>query len=549
MKDSNNPSRVTETMGRVTETIGRPTEAMSRPTEIMTSAGGNFETGYINVGTVINGYQLTRVIADNTGEAAIFLANREGSNYVIKLYHRDKNPKPDLLAMIKSIQSPYIISVLEDGQFEGRYYEILPYYAGGDLQKAAPLEDNLIINTVVPNVNEGLNALHSRGIIHRDIKPNNIYFSNDRQHVVIGDFGISSMLKEGNKIIFNKISIIVTNNARTIGYSAPETSEGFVSKESDYYSLGVTLLHLATGSDPYEGMTDTQILMRTMNYKLGIPSSVNPRLTKLIRGLTVKERKERWGYDEIKRWLNNEDVEVVERYGAKTDIKAYIFEGRELYELDALSLSLAESWSEGVKQLYRGFLSEHLKQFGQDLASKAMDCAEERNKDLGFFKLIYIMNPGAPLCWRGEMFIDLYALSASITKDLPEINQNYLDLLTGGALLHFLEVKGFDKKLISTVKDLKQLAAADPGFAYFQLARLLSDNNEFKYKDQAFYSPDELVNYLYNQRSRIEQIAAELLENKDFLAWLNHLGYARQISKWQQIYGSKEEIAEGQEGN
>jgi serine/threonine protein kinase len=535
MKDSDNPSRVTEMLGRVTEAMGRPTEAMSRATETMTSAGETIATGYVNVGTVINGYQLTGVIADNTGEAAIFLAKRKDNNYVIKLYHRDKKPKTELLAMIKSIQSPYIIPVLEGGKFEERYYEILPYYTGGDLQKSAPLDDNFIINTVISNVNEGLNALHSLGIIHRDIKPNNIFFDNDRQHVVIGDFGISSIMNQS-------VSVRMTTGSRTAGYSAPETAQGFVSKESDYYSLGVTLLHLVTGSDPYEGMTDIQILMETLNYQLNIPSSVNPRLTKLIRGLTVKERKERWGYNEIKRWLNNEDVEIVDRYKAKADIKPYIFEGRELYELDALSLSLAESWSEGVKHLFRGFLGEHLKQFGQDLASKAMDCAEERDKDLGFFKLIYIMNPGAPFCWRGEMFIDLYALSASITKGLPNINQDYLDLLTGGALLHFLEVKGFDGKLISAVKALKQLAQDDLGFAYFQLARLLSDNNEFKYEYQSFYSPDELANYLYNQRSRIEKIAAELLDNKDFLAWLSHLGFAEHISKWQQIYGSKKNL-------
>lgn len=536
MKDSNSPSRATEPVSRATEAMGRPTEAMSRPTENMGSAGGNYETGYINVGTVINGYQLTRVIADNTGEAAIFLASRESGNYVIKLYHKDKKPKSELLAIIKSIKSPYIIKVLEDGQFEGRYYEVLPYYAAGDLQKSAPLEDNFIINTVVPNINEGLNALHSQGIIHRDIKPNNIYFSNDRQYVVIGDFGISSMIKEGDKIVYDKVSVIVTNNARTIGYSAPETASGFVSKESDYYSLGVTLLHLATGSDPYEGMTDTQVLMQTLNYELNIPSSVNPRLAKLIRWLTVKERKKRWGYNEIKLWLNNKDNESYMPNPPRPDIKPYIFAGRELYELDALALSLAETWSEGVKHLYRGFLSEHLKQFGQDLASKGMDCAEERDKDMGLFKLIYIMNPGAPLCWRGEMFIDLYALSASITKDLPNVNQNYLDLLTGGALTYFLELKGFDRNLIATVKKLMELAATDPGFAYFKLARILSDNNEFKYEHQSFFSPDELANYLYNQRSRIDKIAADLLDNKDFLAWLSHLGFSEHISRWQQIY-------------
>ena len=49
------------------------------------------------------------------------------------------------------------------------------------------------------------------------------------------------------------VSVRVTNMSRTFGYAAPETSTGFVSKESDYYSLGITLLHILLGQDSFFG--------------------------------------------------------------------------------------------------------------------------------------------------------------------------------------------------------------------------------------------------------------------------------------------------------
>jgi serine/threonine protein kinase len=416
-------------------------------------------------------------------------------------------------------------------QRDGGYYEILPYYVNGDLERAAPLEAEFIINTVVPSINEGLKFLHDLGIIHRDIKPNNIFFSDDRRQVVIGDFGISSVTNQ-------KISIRVTNGDRTIGYAAPETAQGFVMKESDYYSFGITLLHLVTGFDPFEGMTDTQILLQTINYPLNIPASVPSRLAELIRGLTVKDRNYRWGYAQVQRWCNQEVVPIYEGdtgNPARSNIKPYTFAGRKLYELEEFSLCLAENWTEGIKHLYRGYIADHLKQFGQELTSKGTDCAEERDQDLGFFKLIYLLNPKAPLCWRGEMFIDLYKLSTSISKELPQVNQSYLTLLTSGALQHFLQVKGFDSRFISLVQELEKQAVQDPDLAYYRLARLLGENPEFHYAGQTFSTPDDLVHYLYEQRSRLDQLAVELLANKDFLAWLYHLGYSEHIAQWQEI--------------
>lgn len=483
---------------------------------------------HVSLGTIISGYTLTGVIAENTGEAAIFLCDKVGKNFVAKVYHANKKPKDEILNIIRSINNPQIISILENGEYEGRYFEILPFYQQGDLQKEAPLTAEFIIHTLVPEINEALHALHGKGIVHRDIKPNNVYFTDDRQHIVVGDFGISSILA-------GDMSIRLTSLSRTLGYSAPETTQGFVSRESDYYSLGISLLFLATGVDPFAGMEDTQIIMQTLNYKLNIPADVHPRITSLIRGLTVKERKDRWGYEELKRWINNETVEIKESIRRKSDVKPYVFDSREIFTLDDLALSLAVRWEEGIKHLYRGFITDHLKQFGQDLASNAMDFQEEKNRDIGLFKLIYAINGDAPLCWHGEMFFDMGKLAEAMKKSLPDVNENYLLLLTSGALRYFLEKKGYDRELIWEVRILEVLADTDTQMAYYKLTFLLGNSTVLSFRKTQFNSVDDLAKFLYDNRQDVEKISEELLESKYFFAWMEHLGFSKQIEAWRKI--------------
>ena len=413
--------------------------------------------------------------------------------------------------------------------FKPKFYEIFPYFGNGDLQKAAPLDPDFIINMVVGNLNDALFALHNKGIVHRDVKPNNIFLNNDMKSVILGDFGICSILESG-------LTVRMTGGARTPGYSAPETAQGFVSKESDYYSLGVTLLHLATGVDPFLGMTDTQILMHTLNYKLEIPDSIHPRISNLIRGLTVKERQDRWGYEEVNGWLRNENVEIRTQTRTTADVNAYVFEGRKLYSLREFTLSLSEFWEEGKKHLYRGFILDWVKQFGQDLASKTMDIEEEeRNQDLGLFKLIHTINPDAPLSWKGDIFVDLKAFGEAINKKLPHININYLELMTSGALEYYLAKKGYSTELSEEVKRLTSLAKTDNEKAYFELSYLLGGTTEFRFKDRLFKDVDEFISYLYDSKEDIESISEQVLNSKYFFAWLDCLGFGDQIERWKAI--------------
>ncbi|MBM7865648.1 protein kinase [Heliobacterium gestii] len=488
---------------------------------------------YVTIGCSLKGgYRLTGVIAENTGESSIFIATNGQTERVAKVYHRYKKPKEEIIERIKSIRSPYVIPILEEGEIAGRFFEILPYYKNSDLLKATPLDAAFVAQVVVPQVNAALKAIHQAGIIHRDIKPNNLFFSDDRNSVIVGDFGISSILDD-------RQSVRLTTASRTLGYSAPETAQGFVSTESDYYSFGVSLLHLITGHDPFLGMTDQQILKVTLTDKLHIPSTVDNTIAQLIRGLTVKEREDRWGYDEVERWCEGQPVPVKENANRVKNIRPYVFNGEEIMELDKLALALAGKWDEAMKHFARGYISEHLLQIGQDLASTAADYEEETNREFGFFKLLYLLNPKAPLCWRGEFFTDLVRLGERVRECLPEINRDYADLLESGALLHFLRTKQLDPAVVDAFARLKERCRTDRNEAYYKMAFLLTGSNLMKWRGQLFDSVDALVGYLHaNREGDIDAMAEELVGSKYFYAWLEHLGYGSILKQWRALpYG------------
>ena len=105
---------------------------------------------------------------------------------------------------------------------------------------------------MIPNVNEGLHAIHAAGILHKDLKPSNLMLNDDDRTISIIDFGISSAVDLQSMLK-------VTRTGMTPEYSAPETFKGVFYSGSDYYSFGITLYELACGYSPYANKSADEI--------------------------------------------------------------------------------------------------------------------------------------------------------------------------------------------------------------------------------------------------------------------------------------------------
>lgn len=161
---------------------------------------------------------------------------------------------------------PNIVNVFDVGDDEGVYYIVMELIEGITLKEYISKKGKLSIKeatSIAIQVSMGLEAAHSHGIVHRDVKPQNIIISTDGK-VKVTDFGIARAASS------NTIS---SNVMGSVHYSSPEQVRGGYSDEkSDIYSLGITLYEMVTGRVPFDGDTTVAIAIKHLQEKMVPPS-------------------------------------------------------------------------------------------------------------------------------------------------------------------------------------------------------------------------------------------------------------------------------------
>jgi serine/threonine protein kinase len=187
----------------------------------------------------------------------------------LKLLRRDLGGEEDYDARLQreartaaSVNHPNVIQVFDSGTDHGQFYVVMELVDRGSLDDLMAVQPRLPEKQVLEigvQVAKGLRAALRRGLIHRDVKPANILFS-DEHAAKIGDFGLASAATQRSE----------TGSAvwGTPHYVAPERlsheSEDF---RSDIYSLGATLYHAAAGTPPIEAHTNSAAALRGLKQR------------------------------------------------------------------------------------------------------------------------------------------------------------------------------------------------------------------------------------------------------------------------------------------
>ena len=150
---------------------------------------------------------------------------------------------------------------LDSDNTAGPYYVVMKLMQGGTLEELLekqgriPSEEAM---TIIRQVLDGLDYAHSRSIIHRDLKPTNILF---------GSTGLPSLSDFGIAKDLNKSSSTTTAFSGTPPYMSPEQAEGLPpTKAGDIYSIGTILYEMLAGKLPFDGPTDTAIMIAKSKY-------------------------------------------------------------------------------------------------------------------------------------------------------------------------------------------------------------------------------------------------------------------------------------------
>ncbi len=158
------------------------------------------------------------------------------------------------------LQHPNILPLLDSGSAAGLLYFVMPYVAGQSLRERLAREGELPVHEAVQLITEVVDALahaHEHGVVHRDIKPDNVMLSG--RHALVTDFGVAKAISEATG----------RNTVTTLGvavgtptYMSPEqaAADPHVDHRSDIYSVGVVAYELLTGRPPFTGATPQQVL-------------------------------------------------------------------------------------------------------------------------------------------------------------------------------------------------------------------------------------------------------------------------------------------------
>jgi len=299
-------------------------------------------------------YEVMKLLSAKGGEATVYFCRDHHANnreVVVKLYKPQFRPKREIVARLKGLEHEDIIKVFAFAEWGGRFYEVMEYARGGCVYEPGQRLDENKITAILREINNALRFCHEHNIVHRDLKPTNFFYRNaDKTDVVLGDFGISSIMEEGEELR-------ATTGHKTPEFSAPELFRGKVHIKTDYYALGITLLALAKGQSPFAGWTDEAIMDAHTFSRVQIPDSFSPRFRQLLRGLLTNAIDDRWGYEQVSRWLKGEEVEVrgeAKAQEAKRRENAFLVgPGLAAYSLQELAGMLHEHWDRGKEVIGR----------------------------------------------------------------------------------------------------------------------------------------------------------------------------------------------------
>ncbi|MEW6302344.1 MAG: serine/threonine-protein kinase [Verrucomicrobiota bacterium] len=216
---------------------------------------------------------------------------------------------------VAKLDHPNIVPIYEVGQVESQHYFTMRLIDGGglddrleeyrkDLRKAARL---------MTKVSRAVHYAHQRGILHRDLKPDNILID-DQGEPQITDFGLAKRVEDDEHLTISGAIM------GTPAYMAPEQATGKTRQLStavDVYSLGAVLYLLLTGRPPFQGETPLETLRQALEQEPASPRVLNPAadvdLTTICLKCLEKDPQKRYGSaealaEDLERWLRKEPI-------------------------------------------------------------------------------------------------------------------------------------------------------------------------------------------------------------------------------------------------
>jgi beta-lactam-binding protein with PASTA domain/predicted Ser/Thr protein kinase len=245
------------------------------------------------LGRLLDGrYEVSGRIAQG-GMAVVYSAfdTRLDRTVAVKVMHPALAADEDFVARFRreakaaaKLSNPHVVSVTDQGRDGDVIFLVMELIEGRTLREvlreAGRLSAPEALDVMIP-VLEALAAAHRAGLIHRDVKPENVLVA-DNGMVKVGDFGLARAVEASPLTATTGLLL------GTVAYLAPEqVSRGVADARADVYACGIMLFELLTGRPPYQGPTPLQVAYQHLNEDVPPPSSVVPGIPKSVDRLVT----------------------------------------------------------------------------------------------------------------------------------------------------------------------------------------------------------------------------------------------------------------------
>jgi serine/threonine protein kinase len=242
------------------------------------------------IGALINNKYAVETVLGKGASGIVYKATRllVGSAVAVKVVHsylgsdaKNMEKFSREVSALEKLRHPNIVSLWESGVTDdGQPYLVMDYIRGTPLSALIAKEGVLPpgrVMEITKQVCAGLQEAHSQGFVHRDIKPENIVLdsTSDQDFVKLCDFGIAYTVYENS---LNKVSR-PTTVAGSPAYMSPEQCRGLpLDPKTDIYSLGLVVFEMLTGKRPFEAKSSKEFMVKTVNEKVPLMSTIAPDL-------------------------------------------------------------------------------------------------------------------------------------------------------------------------------------------------------------------------------------------------------------------------------
>lgn len=317
---------------------------------------------------VIDNYKILNLIKE-TAKACFYLCcDNVEKHLLLKVYKKNKKSR---LLSLTDIMHPNAVEVINEGfvfdsvSSMNKEYEIMAYLeAATALYENMPLEENEAFE-IIRQLAECLNVFHQKGFVHRNVTPENILMNGNEPVLIsygcITEIDLQDNVDEALTKVFKQNEDVTG----TEGFIAPEVYSGIISPAVDYFSLGMTLFYLLTGRK----LSDKK---ENKNYKKGLFSGnfiddvnktaeLTVRQKQIICGLITLQHDKRWGYKELTRFFNGEDVAV---YSDWNPPEPFVFRWKKMFDLKSIADELLKHPVSGARIIKNKKLTNYLLQLG-----------------------------------------------------------------------------------------------------------------------------------------------------------------------------------------